>query len=212
VGDFIYNHYYDNYIYVVNQKYMENKTKTKIHFSLERAVKELQTTNNDSTPITSNIQDVIILKPPIHVDHRGRLFEICSGTNGEDKFWEKPIVYCYMFSIRPNQLKGWGLHEFKDDRYTLISGEALVVLYDVRPDSKTFEKIQKVYLGGQGNQSLKIPTNVWHCIINIGESEAMLINHPTTVYDHNAPDKLLLPWNTPEIPIDLSKLFPTQFT
>jgi dTDP-4-dehydrorhamnose 3,5-epimerase len=187
---------------------MENK----IHPSLKKAIKEEQTTSNDSTPIISNIQDVIILKPTIHVDNRGRLFEICSGTNGHDIFWEKPIVYCYMFSIRANQVKGWGLHEYKDDRYTLISGEVLVVLYDVRPESKTFEKIQKVYLGGQSNQSLRIPTGVWHCIINIGESEAFLINHPTTVYNHKAPDKLLLPWNTTEIPIDLSKLFPSQFT
>jgi len=194
---------------------MENEvkmTKTKLHSSLKMAIKEEQTTNNDSTSIISNIQDVIILKPTIHVDNRGRLFEICSGTNGHNSFWEKPIVYCYMFSVRPNQVKGWGIHEFKDDRYTLISGEVLIVLYDVRPESKTFEKTQKVYLGGQGNQSLKIPTGVWHCLINIGETEAVLINHPTTVYNHNAPDKLLLPWNTTEIPIDLSKLFPSQFT
>ena len=120
--------------------------KNNLHSSLKMAIKEEQTTNNDSTPIISNIQDVIILKPTIHVDNRGRLFEICSGTNDYGSFWEKPIVYCYMFSIRPNQVKGWGIHEFKDDRYTLISGEVLIVLYDVRPDSKTFEKIQKVYL------------------------------------------------------------------
>lgn len=189
---------------------MKDSHKPKTHSSIEKSIRDAKTTNLDSTPITSNIQDVMILRPPTHVDNRGRLFEICSGTNGHDIFWEKPIVYCYMFSIRVNQLKGWGLHEFKDDRYTLINGEVLVVLYDVRHDSKTFGMIQKVYLGGQGNQSLRIPTGVWHCIINIGESEAMLINHPTTVYNHNAPDKLLLPWNTTEIPIDLSKLFPIQ--
>ena len=38
---------------------MENK----IHSSLEKAIKDVQTTNNDSTPIISNIDGVKILNP-----------------------------------------------------------------------------------------------------------------------------------------------------
>ena len=34
--------------------------KNNLHSSLKMAIKEEQTTNNDSTPIISNIQDVII--------------------------------------------------------------------------------------------------------------------------------------------------------
>jgi hypothetical protein len=46
--------------------------------------------------------------------------------------------------------------------------------------------------------------------INIGESETHLINHPTQVYHHERPDRLLLPWNTPEIPVELRDFLPVQ--
>lgn len=185
---------------------MENK----IHSSLEKAIKDVQTTNNDSTPIISNIDGVKILNPIVHNDHRGRVFEIWNGKNDVNTFWEKPIVYGYMFSLNVNQIKGWGLHEYKDDRYTLIKGELLTVLFDVRKNSKTFGLFQKVYLSENGNRSLNIPTGVWHSNINIAQTETMVINHPTKIYKHTEPDRLLLPWDTKEIPIDLTKFFPIQ--
>jgi dTDP-4-dehydrorhamnose 3,5-epimerase len=187
----------------------ENKPRN-LHSSIEKATRDVQTTNFDSTPIITTIDGVEILSPVIHNDHRGRVFEIWNGKNDPNSFWEKPVVYSYVFSIRVNQIKGWGLHEFKDDRYTLIKGEVLNVLFDARTDSKTFGMVQKVYLSEQGNRSLKIPTGVWHCNINISETEAMLVNFPTKVYNHLAPDRLLLPWNTTEIPVDLTQFFPVQ--
>ena len=180
------------------------------HSSLVKAYKDIQTTSLDSTPIVNNIHGVEVRRPTVHNDHRGRLFEVFPGTNTTDIFWDKPVVYCYMFSIRANQIKGWGLHEHKDDRYTLIKGEVLNVLFDARPDSPTYLKTQNVYLSEQGNRSLKIPTGVWHCNINISDTETLLVNHPTEVYKHEAPDRLLLPWNSPEIPVDLKKYFPIQ--
>ena len=181
-----------------------------MHPSIQKAKKDVQTTLEDSTPIVKNIQGVEILKPIVHTDYRGRVFEIWNGKQEENTFWEKPVVYSYMFSIRANQIKGWGLHELKDDRYTLIKGEVLNVLFDARTDSETYGMIQKVHLTEHGNRSLKIPIGVWHCNINIGETETMLINHPTKVYNHLAPDRLLLPWDSSEIPVDLSEFFPIQ--
>lgn len=143
-----------------------------------------------------------------HVDHRGRVFEIYTG---DSSYWQKPLVYCYAFTVRPGQTKGWGLHEKKDDRYTLISGEILTVLYDAREDSPTRGLVQKVVLTGEGARQLRIPTGVWHMNICIGQEEAYLINHPTEIYDHNAPDRLLLPWDSADIPVDISTFFPSQF-
>ena len=62
----------------------------------------------------------------------------------------------------------------------------------------------------QGVRQLRIPTGVWHMNVNIGDHEAFLINHPTAVYHHEAPDRLLLPWDTDQLPVDLADYFPVQ--
>ena len=141
------------------------------------------------------------------MDHRGRVFEIYQG---QGDYWTEPIVYCYSFTIRPLQVKGWGLHEHKTDRYTLISGELLTILYDPRIGSPTHRMVQRVMLTEQGARNLTIPVGVWHMNINVGPGEAHLINHPTKAYEHKQPDRLLLPWNTPEIPVDVAHFFPIQ--
>jgi dTDP-4-dehydrorhamnose 3,5-epimerase len=163
--------------------------------------------NSSGESISKVISGVKVFKPINHVDHRGRVFEIYPGQND---YWEEPVVYCYAFTIKVNTAKGWGLHEKKIDRYTLISGEALTVLYDARLDSPTHGLIQKVYLSGEGFRQLCIPKGIWHLTLNIGTEEVFLINHPTQVYKHENPDRLLLDWDTKEIPVDLEQFFPIQ--
>lgn len=171
------------------------------------ALGDTQTVTKTGERVENSIHGVQTFAPVNHVDHRGRVFEIFPG---ESEFWKDPVVYCYAFTVRHQQVKGWGLHQEKDDRYTLINGELLTVLYDARLDSPTHGMVQKVTLTPQGTRQLLIPTGVWHMNINIGESEVHLINHPTEVYHHERPDRLLLPWNTPEIPVELQQFLPVQ--
>jgi dTDP-4-dehydrorhamnose 3,5-epimerase len=140
-----------------------------------------------------------------HVDHRGSVFEIFEGDMA---FWETPIVYAYQFSVRPHQMKGWGLHESKTDRYTIISGEVLLFLWDDRADSPTRGVVQKIVLSDRAVRQVIIPVGVWHLSLNLGPDDARLINFPTEVYHHDAPDRLLLAWDSPEVPIDLAALLP----
>ena len=184
---------------------MENEVR--LDNSFVAAQKDAQTVNPAGDPVSKNIFGVKVFKPVNHVDHRGRLFEIFPGKND---FWTDPVVYCYAFTIKVNTGKGWGLHLEKIDRYTLITGECLTVLFDARIDSPTHGLIQKVFLSGEGIRQLTIPRGVWHMNLNIGTEEAFLINHPTAVYNHQNPDRLLLDWNSKEIPIDLQQFFPIQ--
>ena len=176
--------------------------------TVDAALGDTQTVTPTGHSVAKIIEGVKTFTPVNHVDHRGRVFEVYPGKN---EFWTDPVVYCYAFTVRVNQTKGWGLHKEKDDRYTLISGETLTVLYDARLDSPTHGLVQKVTLSPQGTRQLLIPVGVWHLSINIGESEALLVNHPTQVYHHLNPDRLLLPWDAPEIPIDLKEYFPNQY-
>jgi dTDP-4-dehydrorhamnose 3,5-epimerase len=175
--------------------------------SVENAIKDVQTTIKDGTRTEKSISGIITNKPITHADHRGRLFEIWNGTQD---FWKDPVVYCYMFSIKQGTTKGWGLHLEKNDRYTLIKGEIVTVLYDPRLDSPTYGMIQKVTLSEQGIRQLIIPTGVWHMNVNVSEGESFLINHPTEIYHHEAPDRYLMPLDSKDIPFDTTSLFPTQ--
>ncbi|MBA2560630.1 MAG: hypothetical protein H0V07_12250 [Propionibacteriales bacterium] len=102
--------------------------------TVAQAVRDEQTVTAAGVSVAGKIDGVLTFAPVNHVDHRGRVFEIYPGTS---EFWHQPVVYCYSFTIRPYQTKGWGLHLEKDDRYTLIRGEMLTVLYDARLDSPT---------------------------------------------------------------------------
>lgn len=175
--------------------------------SIQAAKRDTATVTPAGELISKVIEGLSTQNPVNHVDNRGRVFEVYSGPSDH---WKDPLVYCYTFTVRPNQIKGWGLHEHKDDRYTLISGELLTVLYDARLDSPTRGLVQKVILTPEGTRQLLIPKGVWHMNICLGSQEAFLINHPTHVYEHGKPDRLLLPWNTPEIPVDISEFFPKQ--
>jgi dTDP-4-dehydrorhamnose 3,5-epimerase len=46
--------------------------------------------------------------------------------------------------------------------------------------------------------------------VNLGDREAFMINHPTKVYVHEQPDRLVLPWNTSALPVDVAGFFPVQ--
>lgn len=172
------------------------------------SMRDQATVTATGASLASVIDGVVTNAPVNHVDHRGRVFEVYPG--GTSEFWKDPVVYCYTFTVRAQQTKGWGLHEFKDDRYTLISGEVLTVLFDARLDSPTHGLVQKVHLSGQGVRQLLIPKGVWHVNLNVSTQESFLINHPTQVYEHGKPDRLLLPWNTDAIPVDVNALLPNQ--
>jgi dTDP-4-dehydrorhamnose 3,5-epimerase len=175
--------------------------------TIVHADRDNATVTSTGQSLAKQIDGVSTVSPVNHVDHRGRVFEIYAGTS---EHWKQPLVYCYGFTVRPNQTKGWGLHELKDDRYTLISGELLTVLYDARVESPTHKLIQKVTLSPEGARQLVIPAGVWHMNICIGAGEAFLINHPTEIYSYGQPDRLLLPWDSAQIPVDVASYFPIQ--
>jgi dTDP-4-dehydrorhamnose 3,5-epimerase len=166
-----------------------------------------QTVTPDGTPIAPCIDGVWLGSQVVHVDHRGRVFEVFTEAN---PYWDTPIVHSYVFTVRPGYVKGWGVHDHKADRYVCITGEMLAVMYDGRADSPTRGLVQEVTMSAAGVQLLRIPPGVWHADINVGTRECVLMNHPTEPYDYEQPDRRTLPWNSPEIPVDLRAYLPMQ--
>ncbi len=170
--------------------------------TMAAAVADAQTVTSDGQPI-STLPEGAVARPSVtHVDFRGSVTEMF------DTRWNvhpDPIEFVYCFTIRPGVVKGWGLHQRHDDRYFLLKGEMELVYYDVRPESSTYGQVSKIVLSEHQPRLVTIPKFVWHADHNIGATDAVVVNFPTILYDHAAPDKIRLPIDTPLIPYDFGE-------
>jgi dTDP-4-dehydrorhamnose 3,5-epimerase len=155
--------------------------------------------------VRRTIEGVVVHTPRTHVDHRGWVFEM---HNLDPALGDEPLVWAYADMVRPGQVKGWARHEVKVDRYTLIAGDLMMLMHDARPDSPTRGLTQSVVLSPAGARQIRIPVGVWHLLANVGTAEVYFVNLPTEPYHHDAPDRLLLPWDTDELPVDVRSYLP----
>lgn len=166
---------------------------------------DIQTVTADGRSVAGVIDGVITRRPPVHVDHRGSLHEL---YNGSPDLGPEPVVHVYQTSLFPGQIKGWARHEHKVDRYTIAVGELLALLYDGRPGSPTEGVLQRIILSPRGTMQMRIPTGVWHLLVNLSTSETHFINMPTESYIYEQPDRILLPWDTDELPVRVRDFLP----
>ena len=125
---------------------------------------------------------------------------VCELFDPRWQWHPEPLLFSYCFTIRPGYVKGWNLHERHEDRYALLQGELELVLYDPRPESKTYGEVCKIVLSEHDRKLVNIPRNVWHADHNIGSKDVLVVNFPTLPYDHAKPDKLRLPIDSDLIP------------
>ena len=128
-----------------------------------------------SLPHGMTVRDVIT-----HTDDRGTVLEVFDPRWG---WHEEPLVFSYVFTIRPGVIKGWGLHEHHEDRYALLFGEMELVCYDAREDSPTYGEISKLVLSEHRRRLVNVPAGVWHADRNIGSRDVVVVNFPTIQYD-----------------------------
>lgn len=181
---------------------------TSSHVPLSRGSRDEPNITKDGVSRLAAIHDVFVHKPPVHADHRGELVEMYTTP----EFWNSAFAYAYQTSIRPGMLKGWFAHENKVDRYHIVRGELLVLLYDGREESPTCGVVQKLVLSDRSSRQVLIPTRVWHLSLNIGQEDAILVNLPSTCYDHDNPDRFHIPFDSDLIPVNVRSFFPVTFS
>jgi dTDP-4-dehydrorhamnose 3,5-epimerase len=113
---------------------------------------------------------------------------------------ERPVVQVYQSRLFPGAIGAWSCHAKSIDRLFVNSGLLKVVLFDGREDSPTSGMINEVYAGDARPTFLVIPIGVWHGLQNIGATDALVLNFPTSAYDYEDPDHYRLPLDAPEIP------------
>ncbi|PJF41016.1 MAG: dTDP-4-dehydrorhamnose 3,5-epimerase [Chloroflexi bacterium] len=171
---------------------------TQNHHSIsEHSIRDSATVTSSGESLARLPDGVTFYEVPTHVDDRGYVVEMFDERWG----WHKdPLVFSYVFTIRPGMVKGWGMHKKHEDRYFILQGEVEVVLYDVRPDSPTHGLVSKVVLSEYNRRLMNIPTYIWHANHNIGSKDVWVVNFPTQPYNHADPDKYRLPLDTDLIP------------
>jgi dTDP-4-dehydrorhamnose 3,5-epimerase len=167
--------------------------------------RDRQTVTPSGQSTIAGIDGVVVHRPATHADHRGHVYEI---HNLDPALGVEPVVWAYGDMVRPGQLKGWARHEQKIDRYTLITGDLLMLLHDARDDSPTQGTTQTVLLSPAADRQVRIPVGVWHLITAVGPEPAHFVNLPTEPYHHEAPDRILLPWDTDQLPVDVRRFLP----
>lgn len=160
-------------------------------------VKDRQTVTPDGAWTDTLIHGVIVrFQHPIE-DDRGEIVEIFrEGWSG----LPDPVVFVYQISVLPGVIKGWVVHRKQEDRLFVSRGRLRFALYDDRPDSPSYQKLNVFTITERRRALVVIPRGVFHGIENVGMEEAVCLNLPTRAYDYADPDKYRLPVKNDLIP------------
>lgn len=104
----------------------------------------------------------------------------------------------YFSVINPGAVKAWKSHKRMTQNLVVPTGKVLVVVYDGRPNSATFQKLEKFELGENSYSLLQLPPGVWYGFKGLSLSPAVIGNCTTICHDPR--ESQSKPENSPEIP------------
>ena len=125
------------------------------------------------------IKDIIITKLKIIADERGSVMHML--RNDSQVF--KSFGEVYFSTIYENKIKAWHIHKKMTLNYVAAFGKIKLVLYDDRKKSKTFGKIQEIFLSNQNHLLVSIPPNIWNGFTSADENLAVLANCSNIPHD-----------------------------
>ena len=134
--------------------------------------------------------------PPLE-DERGEVTEFFRTDWG---FHDAAVEQIYRVTLHPGVIKAWGLHKAQDDRIAVMEGSLRWAFFDARPDSPTRDHLVVRTFSERNRHVFTIPAGVWHGTENVGTGDASFLNFPTSLYNHDKPDKYSLPRENDLIP------------
>lgn len=146
------------------------------------------------------IKDVVVKPLKVNRDKRGILVETLK-KDWQDVFNNKELSFTqnYYSITNPGVARDkdqWHVHPTKQiDRFVVMKGEIVVVLYDWRKDSPTYQYMNWFKMGesngDNGQYLLLVPVNVLHCFMVVSKKPAVLMNFPTQLYDPKEEGRVL---------------------
>lgn len=102
----------------------------------------------------------------------------------------------------PEPIKAFHWHRKQWDFWDVISGNARVVLVDLRHDSPTAGAVQVLTAGEDAPRVVAIPPLVAHGYQCLGLRDVHLVYYVTEPYDAECPDEGRIPWDDRRIAFD----------
>jgi dTDP-4-dehydrorhamnose 3,5-epimerase len=147
------------------------------------------------------IQDVQVKQLKVIPDERGRLMEM---LRRDDNLF-RGFGQVYLTTAYPGAVKAWHYHRKQWDHFVCVRGMMKVVLYDSRESAATHGEVNEFFLGEHQPILLQIPPLVYHGFKCISDCEAIVINCPTEVYNHDDPDEFRVKPHDGGIPYDWAR-------
>jgi dTDP-4-dehydrorhamnose 3,5-epimerase len=147
--------------------------------------------------ITNQIDGVILKEFKINTDERGLLYEVL--RNDDPIFTDYGFGQAYITVCNAGYAKGWHYHKEQFDRFTIINGTARVILFDYRPQSKTYGNINNIIIK-ESEAILLIPPGVIHGFAAEGDTPCSILNISSRVYNRENPDEYRFPLDSEIIP------------
>ena len=127
------------------------------------------------------IEGVLINKLRQIPDERGAIYHMLRKDSSH--FIECGEIY---FSIAfPGKIKGWHEHTRQIQNYAVVDGKIKLVLFDNRSNSKTYKKIEEIFLGEENYSLVTIPTGIITGYKWIKKKNSILANCSTLPHDPN---------------------------
>lgn len=148
--------------------------------------------------ITVGIEGVFSKKLTKHCDDRGFFAEV---VRDDDQLLSHFGQLSWSTSY-PGVIKAFHYHEDQDDLWFFPSGNAQVVLHDLREQSITKGETNVYYMGENNPSILLIPKGVAHGYRVLGEKSATVVYCTTKSYNPSQPDEKRIPWDDKDINFD----------
>jgi dTDP-4-dehydrorhamnose 3,5-epimerase len=136
----------------------------------------------------------VVFRPTRPVPHEdGHVTEVARAS------WDimgEPVVQVHVTTTLPGRIRAWGLHQRNSDRLFVAAGLVKIAVFDGRLESPSHGRVNEFIVSEKNPGLLIIPPNLYHGWKNIGVTEAIIINMPSSMYRYDSPDALDLPWDS----------------
>lgn len=149
----------------------------------------------------TSIEGLVLIERPEYKDNRGFFREVFHMTDikkstGIDF---KPVRMNHSFS-KPNVIRALHAEDINKLVYP-VTGEMFAAMVDIRPESKTFGKIEEFVFKESDSKTLFVPSGVANSICVSGKKDVHYI-YLVDVYYNAGADTTAIAWNDPDLNIN----------
>lgn len=146
------------------------------------------------------IDGVRVVQKRMIPDDRGTILH---GIRSDEEDFEQ-FAEAYFSEVHPGVVKGWHIHKWMSLNYVVPVGKIKLVLYDNRPESKTYQNIMEIIMCRENYVRVTVPPGVYNGFKGLGTQTSLVLNVTTHVHDPAEIDRAD-PRDTSIVPYDWFK-------